>query len=567
MNILGYVGNMNWASIKISQKIALIMSSIILAIVVLAVLAGYALSSTVSTFSSLIDNETTMMQHASVAKIALLRCRREEKDAIYNDDKSLVKSISGQAKIMIEQGKVIDRLAANTNDSVLIKTVKGVSKDFEEYQSQFNKSIAVPAGQARMRVAIYMRRAANKAETKLDSLIEQIDQRIKEVKADTMQRSHLMLVVVVGVGGGVVLIGAIFAVLLSLSIVRPLHKLQNRMVTLAKGEYDEDVPFLARGDEIGSMAKAVEVFKENGIETVRMREDEQIKNRAVEEAQKSLFEQTGKFEDIISVIVKSISSASTNMQSTAASMSSTAEETSRQSGVVSDAAEKASMNVGSVASAAEELLGSVSEISRQVDHSSTIARNAVEKSVEADKQVQGLVDAAQRIDEVVNLINDIATQTNLLALNATIEAARAGEAGKGFAVVASEVKNLAGETAKATDEIGAQISAVQGSTKDAVAAIQGIGNTIQQNNEIASEIAAAMEEQGVVTKDIVANMQQAATGTSDVSAGINEVTQAAAQTGSAADEVMGVADELAQQSENLRREVDSFIAGVRVTKA
>jgi methyl-accepting chemotaxis protein len=557
-----------FTKISISKKIALVMSAVLFVIVVLAVVSGYALSSTVSTFSSLIDNESAMIHHAHVAKIDLLRIRRDEKDALYNDDESLVKSINTLIKLMSEQVSMMDSLVKNTNDNSMIAAVKDLKKNVMEYQNQFQQAVAAPAGQERMRAAIPMRKAANEADKNLDAFLEQVDQRIQNVKANTLQHASQMQVIVMAAGLIGALFGIIFAVLLSLSIVRPLHKIQNRMTTLAKGSFEEVVPFLTRSDEIGSMAKAVQVFKENGIEAERMRADqEQSKKRAAEEAQKILFAQTEKFENSVSVIVKAISSASTNMQSTATAMSSTAEETSRQATSVAAAAEQASVNVQTVASAAEELSCSVSEISRQVAHSSAVARSAVEKAQNTDKQVQGLADAAQRIGEVVKLINDIASQTNLLALNATIEAARAGEAGKGFAVVASEVKNLANQTAKATEEISAQIASVQASTKEAVVAIQDIGSTINQTNEIASAIAAAVEEQGAASQEIAGNVQQAAAGTHDVSTNINGVTQAAAQTGAAANMVMSVANELAQQSENLRREVDGYIAGVREVKA
>jgi methyl-accepting chemotaxis protein len=270
-----------------------------------------------------------------------------------------------------------------------------------------------------------------------------------------------------------------------------------------------------------------------------------------------------RFEQSVMAVVESVSSGATEMESSARTMQTTAEETSQRATTVAAASEEATSNVQTVASAAEELSSSVEEIGRQVSQSTKIAQNAVEEAKKADEQVQGLAEAAQKIGEVVNLINDIASQTNLLALNATIEAARAGEAGKGFAVVASEVKSLATQTAKATDEIAAQINAIQGATTDAVQAIQGISTTIAEISEISTAIASAVEEQGAATREIAGNVQQAATGTQEVSSTIAAVTQTATETGEAANQVLEATGELSQQAEMLRKQVDEFLIEVR----
>jgi len=269
------------------------------------------------------------------------------------------------------------------------------------------------------------------------------------------------------------------------------------------------------------------------------------------------------FERDVKGVVAAVSSAAGQMENAARTMSGNAEETSMQSTTVAAAAEEATTNIQTVAAAAEELSSSISEISRQVADSARIAAGAMDEADRTNRMVQSLAAAANKIGEVVKLINDIAAQTNLLALNATIEAARAGDAGKGFAVVANEVKSLANQTAKATEEIAAQISAVQSATRDAVGAIGGIAKTIGQINDIASAIAGAVEEQGAATQEIARNVQQAAMGTQEVTGTIARVSAAAAHTGSAAREVLTAATTLTGSSTTLERQVEKFLVEVR----
>jgi methyl-accepting chemotaxis protein len=343
-----------------------------------------------------------------------------------------------------------------------------------------------------------------------------------------------------------------------------LGRLAGTMERLALGDLDTMVGDTERTNEIGAMARAVLVFKEQGLRTVQLtRDQEEAKARAAAEQRRVLHQLADSFESSVKDVVGTVASASSEMQATATAMSATAQQTERQAGDVDQAAQDASGNVQTVAAAAEELTASIDEIARQVAESNSISQSAVTEAARTDKMVLGLADAVGKIGDVVKLINDIASQTNLLALNATIEAARAGEAGKGFAVVAGEVKNLANQTGRATDEIGSQIAAVQAATSDAVAAIRGIGDTIGRINEIATAIACSVEQQGAATLEIARNVQQASLATRHVSDTIGDVTQAAADTGVAAAQLLGAAGDLSRQSKHLRDEVDSFILRVR----
>jgi len=364
------------------------------------------------------------------------------------------------------------------------------------------------------------------------------------------------LVILFLVGGG--------SLVVSRGITKPLTYIATNMRRLAEGDKSIKVQFTDQKNEIGDLSRAMDVFLEKTLEMDRMREEqEESERRAEKEKRQAMLNVANGFEASVGHVVNQVSSAATEMQSSSEAMSATAEEATRQAAAVAAASEQASANVQTVASAAEELSSSISEISRQVTQASQIAAAAVAEAEQTNVKVQGLAQAANKIGEVVALITDIAEQTNLLALNATIEAARAGDAGKGFAVVASEVKNLANQTAKATDEIGAQISGIQSATQEAVTAIDSITKTISRINEVNSGVASAVEEQGAATQEIARNVEQAAAGTQEVSANIGGVSQAASETGTAAGQIHSTAGELSQQSEILRAEVDKFLARVR----
>jgi methyl-accepting chemotaxis protein len=365
------------------------------------------------------------------------------------------------------------------------------------------------------------------------------------------------------VGVALLLVAGLF-LLVGRSIVNPINAMTAAMRRIAEGETSTAIPALERGDEVGAMAKSVQVFKDNMIEATRLRgEQDVLKAQADAERKHLLTRMADEFEHGVRASLDTLTGAATEMQSTSKSMSATAGEASQQATTVAAVAEQASANVQTVAAATEELSSSVSEIGRQVTQSTEIAGQAVAEANRTNVTVQGLSAAAQKIGDVVKLISDIASQTNLLALNATIEAARAGEAGRGFAVVANEVKSLASQTAKATDEISAQVGAMQDATTEAVQAIESIGRTIGAINEITSAISLAVDQQGSATQEIARNVQEAAQGTGQVSGNIATVNQAADKTGSAASKVLHSAEQLSGQAAKLRADVDRFLSNIR----
>ncbi len=365
-------------------------------------------------------------------------------------------------------------------------------------------------------------------------------------------------------GGLVLLITLGVSMLVARGITRPLQRMTVAMNDLAGGKLDVEVPGIGRRDEVGEMAEAVEVFKSNAVARRALEvEQKEAETRAVARRKADMHKMAEDFEGAVGEIIETVSSASSQLEASAGTLTSTAERAEELTTMVAAASEEASTNVQSVASATEEMASSVTEISRQVQESARMAGEAVEQARTTNDRVGELSKAAARIGDVVELINTIAGQTNLLALNATIEAARAGEAGRGFAVVASEVKALAEQTAKATGEIGQQITGIQSATQDSVTAIKEISGTIEKLSEISSAIAAAVEEQGAATQEIARNVQQAAHGTQQVSSNITDVQRGATETGSASSQVLTAAKSLSGDSNRLKLEVGKFLNSVR----
>jgi methyl-accepting chemotaxis protein len=362
----------------------------------------------------------------------------------------------------------------------------------------------------------------------------------------------------------ILFVAFLLAFLLGRGVSRPLIAITATMNCLASGDTEVTIPGSERRDELGTMATAVDVFRRNMIEARALREAQEVLKQQAELEKKAVLRaMADRFETDVKGVVGAVSQATKGMQHVAGEITASAAGTSERTTAAAAASEQASTSVRTVAAAAEELAASVAEIGRQVTHSTTVADGAVVKAEHTTQTVESLAAAGEKIGEVLRLIGAIASQTNLLALNATIEAARAGEAGKGFAVVASEVKNLANQTAKATEEIAGQVTAIQSATGNCVTAIGGISGTIREISGIATTIAAAVEEQDAATREIARNVQQAAAGTTEVSLNVAGASRAAEQSRVLADSVLAAAGELSQHATALFERVDSFLASLR----
>lgn len=475
-------------------------------------------------------------------------------------DAAQITRASGSADNAITQ---LRKLRGEIDDKTLGGLIDGLIQIVTDYKAVSAHYVQVSEG-----IAALIRDKALPAASEIGELSDKIVETAKQhaeqatAEAASIESTVEHLGLAVGALAIIVLIGT--AVFGSLTIAKPIRRIAEVLLVLANGDKQVDIPYVGRGDEVGDAANAANTFKDNLIRIEKMEAAQrETEARAAEQRRADMHRLADEFQAAVGEIVNTVSSASTELEAAATSLTRTAENTQHLSTTVTAASEEASTNVQSVASATEELSSSVHEIARRVQESSQIAGEAVQQAQKTDARINELSQAAGRIGDVVQLITDIAAQTNLLALNATIEAARAGEAGRGFAVVASEVKALAAQTAKATEEIGTQITGMQKATQESVVAIKDIGGTIKRISDIAGAIAAAVEEQGAATQEISRNVQQAAAGTTQVASNITEVNHGAAETGSASSQVLSSAQSLSSDSSHLKLEVEKFLASVR----
>jgi methyl-accepting chemotaxis protein len=562
---------MTWyANLKILTKILTVLGLMGVLTIASALYAGHQMH-------VVDDADTYVIEHPDRASIALARANRYLMGyyaGIYRLATEVTDEGNKEAMRDIEGGRdgFMERMSdAVKADPVVKPKVDEIIKKFQSCMdgdcgTAIKLGLSTDAAENAKAAAFMREKCAPELKGVLGSVKELVDEtvvRAQKMSDDaTAMIEGLVTMTIIVIVIGLLLVAALAVYLTRNFVTKPISKIEGGLDQLAQGNLSVDVVGAERNDEIGSMARTFVKLRE-GLTRARQLEAEQRSDAEVKARRgEKVAALVKSFEGMIKGVVSNLASSATELQSNAASMSSASQQTQQQSTVVSTAAQEASANVQAVAGATEEMTASSREIGQQVTKASQMAGAAVEEANQTSTVVDGLARAAQKIGDVVSLIQQIAGQTNLLALNATIEAARAGDAGKGFAVVASEVKSLANQTAKATEEISAQISGIQSATGSTVDAIKGIGTSISNISHVASAVAAAVQEQVAATGEISSNVQQAAQGTDEISRNITGVAQAASQTGEAANMVLTAANQLSKEAETLRGEVDKFLAAL-----
>ena len=557
---------MKLSNLKILHKFLLAISALALAALAGGGYSAYKMNAIDESYGVLLSQDTKALQVMLHVDDATNDMGQKLWNAVAESDVPTIRTLRTDF-----DREASDELAALDKAEKEIPKYKGqfdrlrelTQKDIDTAEPVFKAALADDDKTAVKTAALF--KTANTEIT--DVVTKEIADQTKYVNdeddAATAEAVHTIHATLGGISGAIFLVVLGSFLMVRREITGPIFGVVGSLKSLSDGKLNIAISGTERKDEVGDIARTAQIFKENLIEAEQMRARQKAEQDKQIERARKMEAAVSSFDKMIGEVVETVSSAATELQATAQTLSATAEETNRQSSSVAAASEQTTQNVNTVASATEELSASIQEISHQVSTSTRIAGEAAVQAQETNAKVQVLSNAAQKIGTVVTMINDIADQTNLLALNATIEAARAGEAGKGFAVVASEVKNLASQTAKATEEITSQIQEMQHSTTASAEAIQAITETIAKINHISTTIAAAVEEQGAATQEISRNIQQAAAGTQEVAGNIVGVTQASQDTSAGSTQVLSAADDLAKNGVRLKREVSSFLAEVR----